>query len=360
MTKIYFVILFAFLLCTITAQDKTDWSGYIEMYNEKGVNTDKTEFSPTKWNEQVVFVRTSNKTKLVDKNTKEPYFDLMVSDINKARSLENAKPLPSTINSDYHEGPASFSENGETIYFTRVDYSQGQFGQSKNNQVALKIFSSTIINGSWTSPIKMDFNEDNVAMAHPSFSYDGDYMIFASDRPGGYGKMDLYITYSESDGWSEPINLGEKVNSSGNDWFPHINKRGYLFFASDGQANSEGLDVYITELAGEIATLPQKLPYPINTKHDDFGLTIDANGINGYMTSNRPDGLGKDDIYGFNSLVSLFSCYDSDYNKVKLTISDGNSTKAISGARVRFKRLDASRKTKLDLSDFKSWFKKRH
>ncbi len=335
-------LLFSFTLVCITSlqgQQNVDWSDYIELYNEKGVNTESTEFSSTYWADKVIFLKPGGNKNLKDKRTKEEYFDLYVAEINKANALENGQLLSPTLNSDYHEGPACFTADGNTIYFTRVDYQNGQFGLTKHKQVALKIFSSRFVNGRWTTPEKIALNEDNVAMAHPTISYDGNYMIFASDRPGGFGKMDLYIVSKQGNGWSSPINLGKSINSNGNDWFPHINKRNYLFYASDGLENAEGLDIFMSQISKLKAAAPLRLPKPINTAYDDFALITDDNGINGYLSSNRPGGLGKDDIYGYNSLVSLFTYYDTDYNTVTLNIADHKSKTPLTEARVRYAKV---------------------
>ena len=335
-------LLFSFTLLCITSsqgQQNVDWSDYIELYNEKGVNTESTEFSSTYWSDKVIFLKPGGNKNLKDKRTKEEYFDLYIAEINKANALENGLLLSPTLNSDYHEGPACFTADGNTIYFTRVDYQNGQFGLTKHKQVALKIFSSRFVNGRWTTPEKIALNEDNVAMAHPTISYDGNYMIFASDRPGGFGKMDLYIVSKQGNGWSSPINLGKSINSNGNDWFPHINKRNYLFYASDGLENAEGLDIFMSQISKLKAAAPLRLPKPINTAYDDFALITDDNGINGYLSSNRPGGLGKDDIYGYNSLVSLFTYYDTDYNTVTLNIADHKSKTPLTEARVRYAKV---------------------
>ena len=335
-------LLFSFTLLCITSsqgQQNVDWSDYIELYNEKGVNTESTEFSSTYWSDKVIFLKPGGNKNLKDKRTKEEYFDLYIAEINKANALENGLLLSPTLNSDYHEGPACFTADGNTIYFTRVDYQNGQFGLTKHKQVALKIFSSRFVNGRWTTPEKIALNEDNVAMAHPTISYDGNYMIFASDRPGGFGKMDLYIVSKQGNGWSSPINLGKSINSNGNDWFPYINKRNYLIYASDGLENAEGLDIFMSQISKLKAAAPLRLPKPINTAYDDFALITDDNGINGYLSSNRPGGLGKDDIYGYNSLVSLFTYYDTDYNTVTLNIADHKSKTPLTEARVRYAKV---------------------
>lgn len=320
------------------SQEISDWSGYIELYNEKNINTTSTEFGPSYWNEQVVFVKSRPRQKLLDRNTKESFYDLFISDKNKAGSLIKADALSSEINSDYHEGPASFHDS--LCLFTRVDYNKGEFTLNDNKSVVLKIFESKFQNGSWSLAQKSTLNQENIASAHPTISPNGDYIIFASDRPEGYGKMDLYISYKADNAWSAAINLGAEINTPGNDWFPFINERNFLFFSSDGYEKKNNLDIYLTENIDNEWTTPVKLPTPINSEYDDFGLITDKTATNGYLSTNRPGGNGKDDIYSFNSLVTLYACNNSDYNKLSINVTDHNTGLPISDALIKYKYLE--------------------
>lgn len=321
------------------SQEIEDWTGYIEIYNEKNVNTAKTEFSPAYWNDQIVFLKSKPRQSIFDKNTKEPFYDLYVSELNKVGFLTEAASFSNIINTTYHEGPCSFSKDGNEIFFTRVDYQGGTLKLNEDKVVTLKIYSSTFENGNWSTPQKISINEDKMASAHPAISYDQSFMVFASDREGGYGKMDLYISYRKNELWSEPQNLGAKINTSGNDWFPFLNERGYLFYSSDGKKDAKGLDVYVTENINTTWGPVLRLPAPLNSSHDDFGLIIDQSGTNGLLSSNRPGGQGKDDIYSYNSLVSLFSFYDRDYNLIRMNIKDQKTDLDMDNVLIRYKNL---------------------
>ena len=142
-------------------------------------------------------------------------------------------------------------------------------------------------------------------MGHPSLTKDGKTLYFASDKPGGYGGVDLYVSNREIGGtWGTPVNLGPKINTSGDDMFPYIADDGTLYFASNGHTGLGGLDVYSTtsiKTGNKLTTWtePENLGYPINTNSDDFGYIINKDNKNGYFVSNRAGGKGDDDIYSF-------------------------------------------------------------
>ena len=341
----YFII-FLSLVSTflVDAQEqRANWSDLISIQNEDLINSPSTEFSPAFWGDLLVFVQARERQKLLDKQTNEPFFDLVFCQKNNG-TLSQVKTFDSTINTPYHEGPAHFSPSGDEIYFTRVDYDGSEFNIEKDKTVTLKIFHSIYENGSWAKPIKISLNEPDVASCHPTLNYDKNLIVFASDRPGGYGKMDLYKSYYENGNWSAPINLGPDINSEENDWFPSINERGLLFFASD--RTDKNLDIYLCEGLEENWSAPKSLPTPLNTIYDDFGLITDKNAMSGYLSSNRPGGQGKDDLYQFSSQNSLYEYVDSTYNLISLKVTN-EAGQALSQAEVTVHSLDES-----DLNNF--------
>ena len=136
---------------------------------------------------------------------------------------------------------------------------------------------------------------------HPSLNYDGSRLFFTSNMPGGYGKMDIYFVDWDGTKWSDPINLGPEVNTSGNEVFPYIHDNGALFFSSTGLRGLGGLDVYMIDLSGSEWGKVINLGQPFNSKYDDFGLILDKESTRGFFSSNRNGGSGKDDIYAFEA-----------------------------------------------------------
>ena len=317
----------------------------IQISNLTELNTEQTEFSPLLWNDFLVYVKARGPQSLLDKKTKEPFFDLMISE-KLPEGYSRARSFSSVINTPYHEGPASLSDNGDRILFSRVDYDGNEFNVGKDKTVTLKIFEAYYEEGTWTKAFKSSINEKNIASCHPSLSADEQILVFASDREGGYGKMDLYMSRHTYEGWTAPENLGPEINSAGNDWFPYLDENNYLFYSSDGKTETSGLDLHIS-LMDEGRFLPALLlPAPLNSGFDDFGLSCGKKATLGYISSNRPGGKGKDDLYTFHSDRPLYHHFDSTYNLIKINVKGENGL-SISGAEVSQVKLHEE-----DLSNF--------
>jgi outer membrane protein OmpA-like peptidoglycan-associated protein/tetratricopeptide (TPR) repeat protein len=208
----------------------------------------------------------------------------------------------------FHEGVTSYNDKLQELYFDRSNYNGKRAFFAADKTVKLKIYRV-----SWLPDQKrwgdeaveaVPFNDKEYSVCHPSISRDGKTLYFASDKPGGYGGVDIYMCTREIGGpWSLPVNLGPKVNTSGDDMFPFIADDGTLYFASDGHEGLGGLDVYSTtpvKNGGKTSWNDAvNLGYPINTNADDFEYIIDKDNVHGYFVSNRQGGKGDDDIYSF-------------------------------------------------------------
>jgi outer membrane protein OmpA-like peptidoglycan-associated protein len=115
--------------------------------------------------------------------------------------------------------------------------------------------------------------------------------------PGGYGKSDIYFSVFSNSQWSKPFNLGPKINTEGNEFFPFISNDGIVYFASDGHGGLGGLDIYFSVPERGVFNSIENMGYPVNSSRDDFGLVLDSTGVKGYFTSNRVGGKGNDDLY---------------------------------------------------------------
>jgi outer membrane protein OmpA-like peptidoglycan-associated protein len=170
----------------------------------------------------------------------------------------------------------------------------------------LGLFFAELHDGEWDSLVGFEYNNIKYSITTPCFSPDGHYLYFASDMPEGYGGTDIYRSTIANGEWSEPVNLGEIINTKGNEIYPFIASNGDLFFASDGHGGLGKKDIYLSRFSDSEWIRPVHLDTPINSKDDDFGLITDKNFSEGFFSSNR----GRtDDIYQFSTLVpQLFNC----------------------------------------------------
>ncbi len=228
----------------------------------------------------------------------------------------------SQINSKFHEAAVTFSADGKTIFFTRNNFIEGKTGRDDEGLVKLKIYTGNATQpDQWENLQALPFCSDEYSVAHPSITADGKRLYFSSNKPGGYGGMDLYFSDLEAGRWGLPMNLGPDVNTEGNEVFPFINSDGRLYFASNGHAGLGGLDIYYTTPKGKGDwNTPINPGAPLNGTHDDFGITFNAEGTWGFFSSDREGGLGRDDIYSFTKRAVPVEIYVTDpYTKAPVS-----------------------------------------
>ncbi|RYC71678.1 carboxypeptidase regulatory-like domain-containing protein [Spirosoma sordidisoli] len=240
------------------------------------------------------------------KNISQGYEDQVISEADR---------FSQTLNTKYHEGPASFTKDGSRVIFTRNNYTNGKYGQSSDRINKLKLYSSSHTNGYWSEAEELPFNSDEFSTGHPALAKDKNgtpdqLLYFASDRPGGFGGSDIYVSRWNKDKWGEPVNLGPTINSKGNELFPFVDEKGNLYFSSDGHPGLGDLDMFYASLIeeGTSATSIRNLGEPLNSPKDDFGIVTDGNRQRGYFSSNRKNGGADDDLYRFTREGSLYPC----------------------------------------------------
>jgi outer membrane protein OmpA-like peptidoglycan-associated protein/tetratricopeptide (TPR) repeat protein len=215
-----------------------------------------------------------------------------------AKLLKGKKP-----NSKYHEGPATFSKDFNEMYFTRTNFIKNKLKKSKAKIAHLQLFHATwdAKNNKWMNiELVKNLNSNEYNVGHPSLSPDGKKLFFMSNMPGGFGESDIYVSYKDASGnWVTPINLGKNVNTPGDELFPFISEDGTLYFSSDSRAGFGALDIYSATFNGSEWGNVENLGMPVNSNKDDFGYTSNATGQKGFIVSNRPNGIGLDDIYNF-------------------------------------------------------------
>ena len=267
------------------------------------INSKTTDFSPAYYNDGIVFVSARNKSAIIKKSfnwDRSQYLDLFYAKIEEDEFLAVPKQFNRRINTRYHEGPLAFYNEEKQVVFTRNNFYEGKEQRSKDDINKLKMYFAKNDNGSWTDIKPFAYNDNEYSVGHPTINEAGDYLIFASDRPGSLGGTDLWVSKLENGKWSAPKNLGPKINTEGNEMFPFM-KNDKLYFSSNGHSGLGGLDVYevsFTEEKGMIGEI-NNLGAPLNSSKDDFGYITKNDGQSGYFSSNRDHEL-YDDLYHFN------------------------------------------------------------
>jgi len=276
------------------------------------INTEYSEFSPIYYeNEKVVFASAKDSSFFNTRRYKwndQPYLDLYVAKVNKeSQEFKKATKFSKKINTKYHEASVAFSPDNKTMYFTRNNYNKKNNGKKlrRDNKGInhLKIYTSTKIEGEWTTAVELPFNSDDYSTGHPAISPDGKQLYFVSDMPGSIGQTDIFVVDVLKNGaFSKPRNLGPQINTEKREMFPFINGK-KLYFSSDGHTGIGGLDIFEAIYKENGFANALNLGKPINSKLDDFSYIVDKKNQNGYFASNRKGGKGDDDIYSFKRLI---------------------------------------------------------
>jgi outer membrane protein OmpA-like peptidoglycan-associated protein/tetratricopeptide (TPR) repeat protein len=250
---------------------------------------------------------TGGVAKKVFKWTNQAFTNLYSAKINSDGGLENPVRFYSKINTKFNESTPVFTRDGKTMYFTRNNFLDGKRRSDSKNVTLLKVYRSTNVDGKWTNTIELPFNSDQYNVAHPCLNEDASILYFASDMPGTLGQSDLFKVKINADGsFSTPENLGAKINTEGRETFPFMSDENELYFASDGHPGLGGLDIFVSKWDSKNGFgVSQNIGEPINGTQDDFAFLMDSASRNGFFTSNRPGGLGLDDIYTFTENKKL-------------------------------------------------------
>ncbi|HEX9958404.1 MAG TPA: OmpA family protein [Fibrella sp.] len=254
------------------------------------------------------------------------------------KPISKAEKFSRTLNTKYHEGPVTFTQDQNFIVFTRNNGSKGKSAKSSDGVRKLKLYSAVFRGDKWHDVTELPFNSSEYSVGHPAFSPDDQKLYFVSDMPGGYGGTDLYVVEYTNGQWGTPVNMGKELNTEGNEMFPYIDTAGNLYFASDGHAGLGGLDVFYAELKDGVPFRDiQNVGYPINSEKDDFGLITDRGRTTGYFSSNRRKGISDDDIYSFRR-----SC-----KQLNILVFDAKSGAPITAADVRIVRNGSNQDLKM-------------
>jgi len=273
----------------------------VTLENERKINSTALEYSPAFYENGIIYISDTKKDGggLLDTKINKHAMSIFRAKRDEDGKLEEPEIFAEEITTKFHEGPLTFNKVNDRIFFTRDNYEDGKAVKSSEGRIKLQIFSATLSGGKWANVEKLSFNNKEHEFAHPSINVDDNVLYFASDRPGGHGGMDLWKVEKSGSSWGEPINLGAGVNTSGHEIFPYIHADGTLFFSSYGHNSMGGLDIFFSKETEGNFNNPVSLGPRFNSTGDDLGFIIDRDKKNGYFSSNREGGNGQDDIYSF-------------------------------------------------------------
>ena len=269
-------------------------------------NTKRSEFGMLFLTEEeksnVFYLSEQDKSKASEKvlkriETDYPIYNFHEGVFDKTNfTLSDQEDISNSINSLFQEGSASFHKASGHLYFTR---SASKLDKKKMIQLNLYQIQLSDLNLN-KAPTALPFNVQEFSTMHPSINKAGTMLYFASDRPGGFGGMDLYRVNIEDGVFSDPVNLGADINTAGDEVFPFAYSDQFMFYSSNGKEGAGMMDVYLAENQFENRWKTHVLGAGINSVEDDFSFGLNENLALGYFASNRKGGQGADDLYAFD------------------------------------------------------------
>ena len=267
------------------------------------INSESDEYLP--------FVARDNNLLFFTKNNQQE--DIYVSYDTRMRGVVDnvwGTPHKLPINTSFNEGGGTLSKDGRIFFFTSCERDEVVGGRGCD------IYVSFNENDSWSKPINLVYINTEYWESQPCLSEDGRELYFVSNRPGGYGKMDIWKSEITENSFSQPVNLGSNVNTSGHEMSPFIHSDNItLYFASDYHFGMGGHDIFYSRKIDKNWSKPQNIGYPINTYNDENSLVVSSNGTTAYFASdNLEQGFGRMDLYRFNMPLSSqsFNVVDSE------------------------------------------------
>lgn len=316
-----------------------------------GFNTEYSDFGGTLQDGKLYITSARNTSRKTYGWNEQPFLDIYEMVKNEDGTYQAGTLVEDKVNTKYHEGVVSFSPDGKTMYFSRESFFEKEYEKDSITETRyslLHLFKATKTGNTWSNVEGFNINSGNYSVKNPSVSSDGKTLYFASDMPGGFGLFDIYRSTINDDGTlGEPVNLGQKVNTQGQEMFPFISSNNTLYFSSNGHLGLGNLDVFYSKVVDGKMGPVRNVGIPINSNADDFAFHLDEETEEGYVSSNREGGVGGDDVYAIKKLQPLcdvlltgtvidsetrnpinaasVTLYDDQGNKVlsKVTNSDG-------------------------------------
>lgn len=310
-----------------SAKQSAEWKKNPSRYivkKAKELNGQRSDYCPAYVGEDTTMIVTTSSRKEATGDdisgiTGQKFADLFITKRDEKGKWQKTELIEGEVNSEYEDGACAFSPDGKTMYFTRCT----------SDEVApryAEIYKSARSDASWgkAEPVKIS-NDTLSAYAHPAVSPDGEWLYFTSNMSGGEGGLDIWRMYIGSIKAKEGVleNLGNCINTEGDEQFPAFGPNGELFFSSDGYPGMGGLDIFFAIQENDSVWNINNVGAPINSNGDDFGITFAPGLYRGYFTSNRGDARGWDHIYSFFLPETVHTLYGWIYEKDGYELTDG-------------------------------------
>lgn len=287
------------------------------------ISSDKSDFGGILTDDNIIyFTSARNEARKTDGRNKQPYLDIYQAVYNEDGSISEST-LVDEVNTKWHDGPASVTSDGSTMYLTTESFNDNQFEKSEDKKTKISriyLFKATKEEGKWTNLKPLPINSVAYSLRNPSISHDGKTLYFSSDMPGGLGGEDIWKVTVNGDEYGTPENLGEKINTFGNESFPFITSDNVLYFSSDTKQGFGGLDVFVADLKTNAEAT--NVGEPVNTKKDDFAFSFNTSKKVAIFSSNRE---GIDNLYIASPICGVY---------VTVMVKNAKTSKLIEGATI--------------------------
>ncbi len=290
----------------------------------KVFNSRERDFSPAYVNEsytEVFFTSTRDESTGDETHgaTGQSFADMFSSSMDRKGKWSVPVPVEA-LNSEFEDGTPNVTSDFAYLYFTRCK-------KGKSQQLGCQIYKSGSDGEGWGEPdVVFEALGDSISTAHPAISPDGNTLYFVSDMPGGLGENDIWMVTKEDGQWGEAENLGEEINTPGNDLYPFVHADGTLYFSSDSRVGLGGLDIYKARIDETGSWMVENMRPPINSPEDDFGIVFESENERGFFSSSRK-GRGNDEIFSFVLPPLIFA--------VNGVVKDEKTDQVLGGSKVK-------------------------
>lgn len=312
------------LLCTSQLMAQNGGTEGVELKNLEALNSEYEDFAPMPYGNKLMYTKATRKQKIfgpkITGGTKM-FTDVYTATKNAEGEFANGQKVSGEVNYRYFDGAPTFLNGGQKMIYSRNNLD----GKNQADTIVLKIYEADVTGDTYSTDSEKElwFNSDDYSHTHPTVSKDGQWLVFSSNRPYGYGGMDLWVSQMVDGKWSAPKNLGPEINTAGNEIFPYLDMNSNLFFSSNKTGN---LDIFIATMEGEGWTYFDALGSPFNSGADDMNYVANADGTHGYFASAREGGKGFDDIYTWK--------YDPEPMEATIVIIDEDTEERLESAKV--------------------------